>query len=92
MNYKKKQKINASLLIAHRRIDDYLLVTKDNKTFILDTDNKIVAEIDMDLKPALIGDKLYSVRERSFFEIDLANLIEQLQAIQNRSQGVIANF
>ena len=46
----------------------------------------------MDLKPALIGDKLYSVRERSFFEIDVANLIEQLQSIQNRSQGVIANF
>ena len=66
--------------IANRRIDDFLFVTKDNKTFILDADNKKVAEIDMELKPVWIGDKLYSVRENSFFEIDVANLIEHLQS------------
>ena len=78
--------------IANRRIGDYLFVTKDNKTFILDTDNKKVAEIDMELNPVWIGDKLYSVRENSFFEIDVANLIEQLQSVQNRRRDVMANF
>ena len=81
------------LYIARLRIGDYLLVMQNNKTFILDTDNKKVMEIDTILNnPVLIGDKLYSIRESSFFEIDAANLIEQLQSIQNRRRDVMANF
>ena len=78
--------------LANRRIGDYLFVTKDNKTFILDADNKKVAEIDMELNPALIGDKLYGIGENYFNEIDVANLIEQLQSVQNRRQEDIAQF
>ena len=78
---------NSQLYTARLRIDDYLIVTRDNKSFILSADNEKVAEIDIELKPVLIGDKLYSVHENSFFEIDADNLIERLQS---RRQGVIA--
>ena len=57
---------------------DYLLVTNGNKSFVLDADNKKIAEIDAALSnPVLIEDKLYSVRENSFFEIDLSKLLKR---------------
>ena len=66
------------LYSARMRIDDYyLIVTKDDKSFILNANNEKVAEIDIALKPVLIGNKIYSIHERSFYEIDLTNLIER---------------
>ena len=68
-----------------------MFVTKDNQTFILDSNDNKVAEIDIALKPILIGNKIYSVQENSFFEIDADNLIERLKAIGKR-QEVFAFF
>ena len=76
------------LYTARLRIDDYLIVTKDNKTFILDADNKKIAEIDIALKPVLIGSKLYSIQENSFFEIDLENIISNSAKTRELISGV----
>ena len=81
----------SQLYVAHLRIGNYVFVTKDNQTFILDSNDNKVAEIDIALKPILIGNKIYSVQENSFFEIDADNLIERLKAIGKR-QEVFAFF
>ena len=80
------------LYTARLKVDDYLIITKDKKTFILNNNNEKVAEIDIELKPVLIGDKLYSVQENSFFEIDADNLIQRLNAIKSKRQESIALF
>ena len=65
------------LYFAYKKIGDYKLVVKDNKTIVLDVDNKKVAELDITQKTTLIGNKLYSVQEKSFLEIDLTDLFDR---------------
>jgi outer membrane protein assembly factor BamB len=67
------------LYFVYQATDDYKLATKDNQTVVLDADNNKVAEIDITRRTFLVGNKLYGIREKSLFEIDVTNLIEQLQ-------------
>ncbi len=67
------------LYVGYLRIKDYKFVAKNNQTLVLDADNNKIAEMDITPQSVLIGNKIYSIREKSFFEIDLTNLIGQLQ-------------
>ena len=76
----------SQLYLAQLKTNDYLLVTNEHQSFILDVDNNKVAKIDMKLRPALIGNKLYSIHEKSFFEIDLKNLKTESLPINSAGQ------
>lgn len=66
------------LYVALMKLQDFKLVVNEYQTIILNADNKKVVEMDITLKSAvLIGNKLYSIQNNSFFEIDLTNLIGQ---------------
>lgn len=58
------------------KIGDYKLAFKNNQTIIVDADNKKVAELYIARKAVLIGNKLYTIQEESFLEIDVTNLIK----------------
>ena len=56
--------------------EDYKLVVKgkDNQKIVIDADNKKIAELDITHVSFMVGNKLYSMQDKSFFEIDLTNL------------------
>ncbi len=65
------------LYLYYLEVKDYKFVAKNNKTVVLDADNNRIAEIDVTRRSTLIGNKLYDMQEKSFFEVDLSNLIGQ---------------
>jgi hypothetical protein len=54
--------------------NDYKFIAKDNKTTVLDKNNKSVANIDISRKTMKIGSKIYDVQDKSFVEIDLNDI------------------
>ncbi|MDR2887718.1 MAG: hypothetical protein LBV26_06955 [Bacteroidales bacterium] len=60
------------------KLNSYTFVTRDNQSFIIDANNKKVAEIDVAPKAVNVaGNKLYFFRENILFEIDIAGLTGQ---------------
>jgi len=54
--------------------DDYKLISKENKTFVIDYYGKIIAELDVSSNAFIVNDILYDKKEKSFIAIDLKNL------------------
>ena len=67
----------SQLFKAYMRINDYKLINKGNQSIVLDADNNKVAELDITSDSFLKGNKIYNIRGKSLFEIDLTNLIEK---------------
>jgi len=71
------RELNVVIDSHHMRIGDYKLVRKDNQTIVLDADNNKVAEMEIARDSFLRGNKLYSIGEKSVFEIDMTNLFQR---------------
>lgn len=54
--------------------NNYKFIAKDNKTIVLDKNNRIVANIDISGKSIKIGSKIYDVQDKSFVEIDINDI------------------
>lgn len=54
--------------------NEYRFIAKENKTIVLDKNNKSVANLDISRKTIKIGSKLYYIQDRSFVEIDLKDI------------------
>jgi hypothetical protein len=50
---------------------DYQFVANDNKTFVINKDGKIIAELEVTSNAFIVDDILYDKREKSFIAIDL---------------------
>jgi outer membrane protein assembly factor BamB len=60
------------LYINFLRKNDILFLSKDNETIIIDSEvNRKIAELPISKNAFILGDKLYDIQQRSFFEISL---------------------
>lgn len=50
-------------------------LVKGDKTIVINDDQKKVASIDVSMKTRLIGTKFYSIRDKSFLELDIKEII-----------------
>jgi hypothetical protein len=53
---------------------NYKFITKDDKTFVIDYQGLIIAELDVTSNAFIIGNTIYEKRENSFIAISLKNL------------------
>ena len=51
-------------------------LSKESKTIIIDSLNNKIAELPISSNAFIIGDKLYDIQEKSFFEINLKDITE----------------
>lgn len=65
---------NKEFWIYYLGTTEYKFISKADKTFILNHNNKVVAELNVTKNAILIGSKLYDFHEQSFIEIDLRDL------------------
>lgn len=62
------------LYIGYLRTEDYKFLAKDEKTIVIDNDNKSIANLDLSNQTIKIGSKLYDIQDKSFVEIDLNDI------------------
>jgi outer membrane protein assembly factor BamB len=53
---------------------DFQFIVNNNKTFIINKDGKIIAELNVSSKAFIIDDVLYDKRDHSFVAVDLKNI------------------
>jgi len=63
--------------------DGYTIIGKDKKVFLLNTDYKKVANLNLDGKIFIMGNKLYATKEKSIVEIDLSHLLHKKKKMLN---------
>lgn len=75
------EELNVTNTIRYSRIGncilnygDYQFITNDKKTFIVNSKNQIIAELEITSKFFIIDDILYDKRNNSFIAIDLRNI------------------
>lgn len=64
------------LFIHYLKANEFKFLANENKTIVVDGDNKIVAEFKASRKSILLGTTLYETHENSLREIDLSGLIK----------------
>lgn len=64
------------LYINYLKTPRYNFIAKDDTTYIIDQNSKIVAEMKATSKATLIGAKLYDIHKQKFSEIDLKEFFE----------------
>lgn len=65
------------LSVYYLRTNDFKFIAKDKQTFIVNTEGKRVAEIDATSNAFMIGTSLYNTQGKSFFAIDLREMIKK---------------
>ena len=54
---------------------DYKFITSKGKTYIINDEGQIIAELDLSSNAFIVGDYLYDKKDRSFYAVDLKNII-----------------
>lgn len=65
---------NEKICFCYLETKGYKLIDAGESTFVIDKNNKLVAELDISGNATLIGTKLYEVQGKSLIEIDLDKL------------------
>lgn len=65
------------LYIYYLKEKDYKFLAKGDKTVVIDQSNKEIADVDISRITQRIGNKLYSIGEKSFIELDINDVIRE---------------
>lgn len=64
------------LYINYLNYNELKFLSKEKKTIIIDSINQKIAELPISRNAFIMGDKLYDIQEKSFFEINLTDITE----------------
>jgi len=66
----------SSLYIDYHEANGYKFLSRGEETIVIDNHNKEVAEIDASINSRPIGTRLYDIKDKSFIQIDINQLIQ----------------
>jgi hypothetical protein len=55
-------------------VDNYRFLANGNKSVVLDDDDAIIARLDISKRTERVGQKLYTIQEKSIVETDLKTI------------------
>jgi outer membrane protein assembly factor BamB len=63
------------IYLYYLKSKDFKFLAKENESVVIDNSNKKVADLKISSKAILLGSTLFDIQEKSFFTIDLSDLI-----------------
>jgi hypothetical protein len=67
----------SELYMLYLTVDNYRFLANGNKSVVLDDDDAIIARLDISKRTERVGQKLYTIQEKSIVETDLKTIINK---------------